>query len=164
MSNRKRILRAHNAAGVTLVELIIAMVIIGVALAGFVAVFRITNRGSVDPLIVQQKAAIAESLMGEILLKPYALDNNGITANVRDTYNDVRDFDGYGSGLSGIRDLNNNVIAGLEAYKVLVAVSAATLSGATPALKITITVTYSMDGGPGDAFVLTGWRTPPAGP
>lgn len=154
---------ARRSAGVTLVELIIAMVIIGVALAGLVAAFRSSNRGSVDPLILQQKAAIAESLMGEILLKPYALDGTAITANVRDTYNDVRDFNGYGSGLSGIRDVSNNPVAGLESYTVLVAVTADTpqLKNATPNLKIAITVKYALDAGNSDAFVLTGWRTSP---
>jgi MSHA pilin protein MshD len=150
-----------RSAGVTLVELIIAMVIIAVALAGLVAAFRSSNRGSVDPLILQQKAAIAESLMGEIVLKPYNSDPAALTPNVRDTYNDVMDFNNYGSGLSGVRDVNNNPIAGLETYTVDVKVSAVTLSGATPALKIAVTVSNSTDGGPQDAFVLTGWRTAP---
>ncbi|MFC5547362.1 prepilin-type N-terminal cleavage/methylation domain-containing protein [Massilia aerilata] len=155
---------ARRSAGATLVELIIAMVIIGVALAGLVAAFRSSNRGSVDPLILQQKAAIAESLMGEILLKPYDNDANPSTPNVRDTYNDVMDFNNYGNGLSGIRDVNNTPIAGLETYSVAVKVSAATLDGATPALKIAVSVSNSNDAGPQDAFVLTGWRTAPVSP
>jgi MSHA pilin protein MshD len=168
MSNRSARTRSPRrpSAGVTLVELIIAMVIIAAALGGLVAAFGTGNRASADPLILQQKVAIAESLMGEILLKPYNDDSTPITANVRNTYNDVRDFDGYGQGLSGIRDVNNNPIPGLEPYKVLVSVPKAadtpTLLAGTPNLKITITVTYSMDAKPEDAFVLTGWRTPPS--
>ena len=111
--------RAQRSAGVTLVELIVAIVIVAVALGGLVAAFRIANRGSADPLILQQKVAIAESLMGEILLKPYAVDNTPITPNVRDTYNDVMDFNGYGGGLAGIRDVDNNPIAGLQSYSCL---------------------------------------------
>ena len=82
---------------------------------------------------------------------------------MRDTYNDVRDFNGYGSGLSGIRDVSNNPVAGLESYTVLVAVTADTpqLKNATPNLKIAITVKYALDAGNSDAFVLTGWRTSP---
>lgn len=153
---------APPSAGVTLVELIVAIVIVAIALGGLVAAFRIANRGSADPLILQQKVAIAESLMGEILLKPYAVDTTPITPNVRDTYNDVMDFNGYGSGLAGIRDVDNNPIAGLQSYNVAVAVSAVTLpTNATPALKITVSVSYAADSGPQDAFVLTGWRTPP---
>lgn len=169
MSNKRaqpRVLR--RSAGVTLVELIIAMVIIAAALGGLVAAFSTGNRASADPLILQQKVAIAESLMGEILLKPYTLNTILPTPNVRDTFLDVRDFNDYGKGLSGIRDAKNNPIAGLESYNVLVSVPMADdvqkLSAGTPNLKITITVTYKMDARPEDAFVLTGWRTPPTPP
>lgn len=166
MSNSRAQLRMlRRSAGVTLVELIIAMVIIAAALGGLVAAFSIGNRASADPLILQQKVAIAESLMGEILLKPYGLNTTPYTPNVRDTFVDVRDFNGYGQGLSGIRDAKNNPIAGLEAYNVTVSVplddTLSKLSAGTPNLKITITVTYKMDAKPEDAFVLTGWRTPP---
>lgn len=166
MSNRRARMRSlGRSAGVTLVELIIAMVIIAAALGGLVAAFSTGNRASADPLILQQKVAIAESLMGEILLRPYGLDTTLPTPNVRDTFVDVRDFDGYGKNLSGIRDARNNPIPGLESYNVLVSVplddTASPLKSGTPNLKITITVTYKMDTKPEDAFVLTGWRTPP---
>ena len=168
MSNRHaRVRMLRRSAGVTLVELIIAMVIIAAALGGLVAAFSTGNRASVDPLILQQKVAIAESLMGEILLRPYGLDSTLPTPNVRDTFVDVRDFDGYGKNLSGIRDAKNNPIPGLESYNVLVSVPMADdiqsqkLRAGTPNLKITITVSYKMDTRPEDAFVLTGWRTPP---
>lgn len=166
MSNKRARLRMPTRnAGVTLVELIIAMVIIAAALGGLVAAFSTGNRASADPLILQQKVAIAESLMGEILLRPYGLDTTLPTPNVRDTFVDVRDFNGYGKNLSGIRDAKNNPIAGLESYNVLVSVPMADdsqkLSADTPNLKITVTVTYKMDARPEDAFVLTGWRTPP---
>lgn len=153
---------APPSAGVTLVELIVAIVIVAIALGGLVAAFRIANRGSADPLILQQKVAIAESLMGEILLKPYSVTKNPVTPNVRDNYLGTMDFDGYGAGLAGIRDVDNNPIAGLQSYNVAVAVSAVTLpTNATSALKITVSVSYAADSGPQDAFVLTGWRTPP---
>ena len=46
--------RYTRRAGVTLIELIVALVIMGVALAGMVAVYTATTRASVDPVIVQQ--------------------------------------------------------------------------------------------------------------
>jgi MSHA pilin protein MshD len=61
--------RYTRSAGVTLVELIVALVIMGVALAGMVAVYASTTRASVDPVIVQQMQAIADNMMEEILLK-----------------------------------------------------------------------------------------------
>lgn len=164
-NNRARVRMRRRSAGVTLVELIIAMVIIAAALGGLVAAFSTGNRASADPLILQQKVAIAESLMGEILLRPYGLNTTAYNPIVRDTFIDVRDFDGYGKNLSGIRDAKNNPIAGLESYNVTVSVplddTLSKLKAGTPNLKITITVTYKMDARPEDAFVLTGWRTPP---
>jgi MSHA pilin protein MshD len=152
----------QRRAGVTLVELIIAILIVGIAIGGLATVLARTSVASADPLILQQKVAIAESLMGEILLKPYAIDTGAITANVRDTYNDVRDFNGYGTGLAGIRDVANTSIAGLENYNVAVTVATATMTGMTQAdaLKITVAVAYKGEAA-GDAFVLTGWRTAP---
>ena len=48
-----------RVAGVTLIELIVTLVIVGAALAGMVAVFASTTRASVDPVVVQQMQAIA---------------------------------------------------------------------------------------------------------
>ena len=62
--------KLRRSAGVTLVELIVALVIMGVALAGMVAVYTATTRASVDPVIVQQMQAIADNMMEEILMKP----------------------------------------------------------------------------------------------
>ena len=152
---------ARPARGVTLIELIIAIVIVAVAVAGLSAVLARVNTGSADPLILQQKVAIAESLMGEILLKPYAIANAPPTSNVRDNYDDVRDYNGYGVGLAGIRDVSDNPVAGLSNYSVKVAVSSVTLSGGVAALKVVVTVGYVTDGA-NDAYVLTGWRTDPS--
>jgi MSHA pilin protein MshD len=53
-------------AGVTLVELVVFIVIMGVALAGVLKVLEITSRNSADPLIRKQALSIAESLLLEI--------------------------------------------------------------------------------------------------
>ncbi|MDO9150390.1 MAG: type II secretion system protein [Methylotenera sp.] len=53
-------------AGVTLVELVIFIVIMGVALAGVLKVLEITSRNSADPLVRKQALSIAESLLLEI--------------------------------------------------------------------------------------------------
>lgn len=52
--------------GFTFIELLIFMVIIGVALAGLLAVMNITTVGSTDPMRDKQALAIAESLLEEI--------------------------------------------------------------------------------------------------
>jgi MSHA pilin protein MshD len=56
--------------GVSLIELVVFMVIVGLALAGMFAVFDTMNRGSADPQVRKQVVAIAESLMAEVTLMP----------------------------------------------------------------------------------------------
>jgi MSHA pilin protein MshD len=151
-------------AGVTLVELIIAIVIVGVALAGLVAAFTRANRASADPVATQQMLAIAESMMEEVLLKPFEQVPDEVAAPTRAQYNDVRDFDtndtdtapGYAS--NGIRNIDGGAIAGLETYSVSVRVNRVALD-AVPngdALRVVVTVGHA-----GQQLALTGWRTKP---
>jgi MSHA pilin protein MshD len=161
--------RFTRRAGVTLVELVIALVIMGVAMAGVVAVYASTTRASVDPVVVQQMQAIADNMMEEILLKPYAVGPAlGARLNGRRiTFDDVRDYDTYGTNIQGIRDVEGNAIPGLERYSVLVAVTPTALTNvpSTDALQIVVTVSVS-GGGTGTSLpgpiVLTGWRTNPS--
>ena len=151
MSNRFR-----RNAGVTLVELIVALVIMGVALAGMVAVYTATTRSSVDPVIVQQMQAIADNMMEEILMKPYAKGPGG---GARINFDDVRDYDGYKT--TGITDVEGNAIPGLERYSVVVEAREFVLTGVlTSADSLRVTVTVSMPGT--NSIVLTGWRTNPS--
>ncbi len=57
--------------GVSLVELIVYIVIVGVALTGILAVMNIVTRSSADPLVHKQALAIAESLLEEVELMPF---------------------------------------------------------------------------------------------
>ena len=167
-NERRRPPRARlRNAGVTLVELIVALVVVGAALAGTVAVFASTTRASVDPVVVQQMQAIADNMMEEILLKPYgAGPNPGARANgARIGYDDVSDYDTYGT--TGILDVEGNAIAGLERYRVAVAVVPVQLTSmpANGALRVTVTVTNTAAPDPQDPaakVVLTGWRTDPS--
>jgi MSHA pilin protein MshD len=60
-----------RSRGVTLVELIVFMVIVGVALAGLFAAFDTMTKASADPQVRKQVLAIAESLMEEVQLMPF---------------------------------------------------------------------------------------------
>jgi MSHA pilin protein MshD len=57
--------------GVTLVELIMFIVIVGVAMSALFAVFSTMTKGSGDPQVRKQVLAIAESLMDEVTLMPF---------------------------------------------------------------------------------------------
>ena len=62
---------SRASRGLSLVELVMFMVIVGVAMAGFFAAFGTITRGSVDPQVRKQVLAIAESLMDEVALMPF---------------------------------------------------------------------------------------------
>ena len=154
--------KVRRSAGVTLVELIVALVIMGVALAGMVAVYTATTRSSVDPVIVQQMQAIADNMMEEILMKPFkSADPAPPAGGARINFDCVMDYNDYGKGTTGIQDVEGNAIPGLERYNVVVKVEQAALAGiATATDSLRVTVTVSMPGY--DAVVLTGWRTNPS--
>ena len=58
--------RARRQRGVTLIELIMFIVIVSVALAGIIAVMRLTTANSADPLRRKQAIMIAEGLLEEV--------------------------------------------------------------------------------------------------
>ncbi len=57
--------------GVSLIELILFIVIIGAGLAGILGVMNLTTRASADPLIQKQALAIAEAYLEEVLAMPF---------------------------------------------------------------------------------------------
>ena len=154
---------SKRMAGVTLVELVIAIVIVSAALGGLVAAFARANQASADPVVTQQMLAIGESMMEEVLLKPFEPATNDVPAPTRAQFNDIRDFDsvddatsGYAS--DGIRDIDDVPIAGLETYNVRVRINAVAQASvpAGDALRVTVTVVHGAQ-----QLSLTGWRTRP---
>ena len=57
-------------SGLTLVELVISIAVIGVGVAGILLTLNVTSRNSADPLLQKQALAIAEALLEEIELMP----------------------------------------------------------------------------------------------
>lgn len=145
-------------AGFSLVEALVAMVIIGVALAGVVSVFSQASKGSNDPVVRKQMLALAEELLEEAQLKPYATAFNTTSGCARDTFNDVTDYNTYAT-TNKVCDLEGTSIASLSGYSVAMTVAVSTLAGVTETKQITVTVTRG-----NDAVVLNGWRTNYAGP
>lgn len=151
--------------GLTLIELIVFIVIVGVALAGIAAAINYNVQHSVDPIVKKQALAVAESMLEEVMLQSFTDPDGG--ANVveasRDLYDDVDDYNGYSrTGISAI-DAPNTTIAGLQDYSVSVAVDAtANLSGVAggEAKRITVTVTGPIN----TTVTLEGYRTNYTGP
>jgi MSHA pilin protein MshD len=74
----------YSQSGISLIELIMFMVIVGVGLAGILSVMNVTTKASADPMLRKQAAAIAESMLEEIALQPFTYcdpdDANAATA------------------------------------------------------------------------------------
>jgi MSHA pilin protein MshD len=64
-------LGGRQAAGISLIELIVFILVVGVALAGVLSAINIGARRSADPMVRKQALAAAESLLEEIEQQPF---------------------------------------------------------------------------------------------
>lgn len=129
-------------AGVNLIELIVAIVVISIAISGVLLVFTQAVRFSADPMIEQQAAAIAEGYLDEILARPVDDPNGGElqlgvveAGETRASFDDIKDYSTI-VGQSPPQDQNGVALAGMDNYTV------------------TVTVTPNVNIGPGGAQML----------
>jgi len=154
MCSSRRSAAPRRQRGFTLPEAMLAIVVIGIGLAGLLLAFGTVARHNADPVLRQQMLAIAQELLEEIQLKPYAVAANTAPAGcARDTFNDVADYHGYASGGS-LCAVDGTAIAALAGYTVSVSVVPGTIGGVAAARRITVTVSRG-----GDSVSLVGWRT-----
>ena len=176
MSNRRE-------RGLSLIEVVVFIVVLGIGLAGMAILYNQLTLASVDPLVRKQAVAIANSLMEEIQLRPFTYcdpddaavftagspvgctTQEGIGAEGGETrygptlFDNVSDYNSFPPMAGSIQDINNNTIAGLAGYtaSVVVANAGGDFPAAVPAaeaLRITVTVT-----GPANvSVVLDGYR------
>ena len=143
--------------GATLVELIVAIVIIGVAVTGVLMVFIRNTGASADPLIWHQATAIAEAYLEEALTRNFT-DPDGLGGETRATYDDVLD---YNFTDVGARDQNGSAISGLEGYTVQVQAAVDALNDITlvsgNAVRVTVTVTPAVS--VSNTVVISGYHT-----
>lgn len=175
--------RLSSQSGLTLIELIIFIVIIGVGVAGIMATYTTVVRHSADPMVRKQALVIAESLLREIEQQPFtwcdpqdakattatsAADCTNSQNNVggatpatesrgsaSDPFDNVADYSGLVS-VAASDILGNNAVSG---YTVGVAITRA--GGAAPfeampqdaVLRIAVTVS-----GYGESVSLVGYR------
>jgi len=140
--------------GFTLVELVMAIVIISLALLGVIQVIIVTTTHSADAVVDRQALAIAEAYLEEILLKDFS-DPGGGAESGRADYDNVVDYDGLSD--SGARDQSGTAITGLTDYTVAVSVVAAAL-GSVPlgqAMMVTVSVSHPN----GINLSLVGYKT-----
>jgi MSHA pilin protein MshD len=175
----------HNR-GASLIEVIVFIVIVGIAAGGILMVFANTTRASADPLIRKQALAIAESLLEEIRLQPFTFcdpdDANAATATgafvgaggcaatveamgpeagetryaALTPFDNANDYNGFAMA-GGILDVTGAAMAGLGAYGATVAVAPLAFGGIAATEAQQISVTVT---GPGNVSVtLDGIRT-----
>jgi len=144
--------------GFTLIEALLAIVVLGVGLTGVLLAFSTVARHSADPVLRKQMMGMAQELLEEITLKPYAAAANTAPSGcARDTYNDLLDYHGYSS--TGFCTVDGVVIAALASFSVSVSVVAGTLQGVVAARQITVTVTQGSE-----SVTLKTWRADYASP
>ncbi len=156
-------IRFYRQSAFTLVELVIALAVAGIALVALMQTYSTVVARSADPMISAQTLAIAEAFMEEITAQAF-LDPG--TASVcpapptsRTLFDNVCDYNGYTA--STIVDLAGNGLA-LSGYQVTVAVNngAAVTGhlgsiGGSDLLQIKVTVKNPLQ----ESLVLSGYRT-----
>jgi MSHA pilin protein MshD len=175
--------------GLSLVELLVFIVVVGIAVSGVLSVYSLNVRSSADPMLRKQALAVAESLLEEVLAKPYTYcdpdDANVETAtssaigplgcattpevmgpeNPSETrYANLTPFDNVNdyddfSMLAGIVDLNGNAVAELNGYTANIQVQ-------PPAIPLngipageTLLVTVTVTAPGNQGVSLSGYRT-----
>ncbi len=150
----KRIEQRQN--GMTLVELIIAIVVIAIAVSAVLGVLTRNVQHSADAMVIRQAAAIAEAYLEEVSLKPF-VDPDGIDGEAaRTDFDDVDDYNGLVD--AGAVDQFGNPIVALADYTVSVTVTPSSALPNVPladALRVDVNVVRL----PYVDFVLTGYRT-----
>lgn len=171
-----------DSRGVSLIELLVFIVVVGVAVTGVLAVYSQSARASADPVMRKQAAAIAESLLEEVLAKPFTYcdpdDAAAETAASADDcavaetamgaepdesrYSNTKPFDNVNDyhdfAMTGIKDLTGADVPGLTGYSAQIEVQRVGIFNGIPdgeTLRVTVTVTT-----PGnDVARLSGYRT-----
>ncbi|VVO34799.1 prepilin-type N-terminal cleavage/methylation domain-containing protein [Pseudomonas fluorescens] len=144
--------------GMTLIELVITIVIIGIAAAALFGAMAAISSRSADPLLRQQSLDIAEAYLEEILLKDFA-DPSGVACPPapasRSQYQLVCNYAGLND--NGVRQSDTTPIVALAGYRVNVTVNPQAWAGlpAADVLYVEVTVTDPAN----QALVLGAYRT-----
>jgi len=131
----------RSAAGLTLVELIVAIVVVGIAIAAVLGGLSAFAARSAESMIRGEAVSIGAAYLEEILSKSFTA--NPVEAS-RCNYDDVSDYDGIRD--SGVRDQCGSPVAQPGFAEFTIAVSVAPVAmGSVPAgeaKQIDVTVTH----------------------
>ena len=146
-----RLMKHHS--GFTLIELIIFIVVVSAGLAGILSVMNTTIKSSADPMVRKQAAAVAESVLEEILQKEYSNPTGGYTGTPDRTLAD--DVDDYKSLTSSqIQAIFSDTLAQVPGYSIAIVVGDPTAVLGIAMKKVTVSVSRGAE-----TVVLTGYRS-----
>lgn len=102
----------HNESGVSLIELILIIIILGIGISMLVSVMATGTKESHTPEMVARGVFLAQDLLEEIKSKDFEEPSGppgsfGTEEAIRKDYDDVDDYDGWGP-VSPPEDLNGN--------------------------------------------------------
>lgn len=138
---------SRRQAGFTLIELIIFIVVVGVGLAGILAVFNVSVQSSADPMVRKQASALADSILEEILLKDYAHNVAAAAGTNRATYDNVDDYNGLTQ--AAFTDLPT----ALSGYAIVIVVAPPASVNSVVMKRVSVTVTSGTT-----SITMTGYR------
>jgi MSHA pilin protein MshD len=142
-----------RARGTTLVELVIAITVIGIAVTSVLGLLSAISLRSANAMSATQAASIAGAYLDEALSKTFA---HTVGPAARAAFDDVRDYNFVDVG---VRDANGNAVPNLGQYTVQITAVAAALGTEPNAIRVDVRVTAPN----GDATQVSGFRTSYAG-
>jgi MSHA pilin protein MshD len=161
----------RHAPGMSLIEVVVFIVVLGIGLAATLVLFNRVTSASVDPMVRKQALALASSLLEEIELRGFTycdpddanvftassiadctvveqtgpIENGGETRYADPRFDNVNDYDGFAMSGANIKSADGTTISGLGDYSVAVSVvnAGADFSiAAAEALRITVTAQH----------------------
>lgn len=157
---RRRVIQ-DSRSGMSLIELVVAIVVVAICLTGAFALVDATTRRSADPMLERQATSIAEAYLEEILQQAYLDPDDGKVCPTAETdrtlFDNVCD---YRDLLEvGARNQQGALVPGLESYRVDVEIDTqaklGALSGSTAVLRIDVAVSDPL----GRPVRLSAYRT-----
>ena len=145
----------------SLIELVVAIVVVAICMTGAFALVDATTRRSADPMLERQATSIAEAYLEEILQQSYLDPDDGTVCpaaeaqrGLFDNVCDYRDLTEVGA-----RDQTGALVPGLENYRIAIAIDSkaklGALAGSTVVLRIDVTVSDPL----GRPVRLSAYRT-----
>lgn len=150
----------RRQAGLSLIELVFTIVVLGVGLVALLIPISNSVLKSGDPLANKQMVAIAEAMLEEIELKPFGPGTfaGPYTPANRASFDAVfPDYNNYTTGGAGIADITGAAVPGLGAYNLTVTLTPTAL-GAIPAANVYL-ITVQVTGPNGTSISLSGVRS-----